>query len=73
MSEQILDPGGSGAASPHGLTQLSLPTLSKGTEVHTRRTKFTQFTGAFLQRTISIYATLVKDSKYMFFNVGPWK
>lgn len=67
VSEQILYPGGSRTASTHSLTQLSLPTLSKGTEVHTR------FKGAFLQQMIFIYMAHVKDSKYMFFKVGPWK
>lgn len=41
VSKQILYPGGSGTASAHSLTQLSLPTLSKGTEVHTRCTMYT--------------------------------
>lgn len=31
MSEQVFYPGGTGATSADGLTQLPLPTLSKGT------------------------------------------
>lgn len=34
VSKQIFDPGGTGTTSTHCLTQLSLPTLSKGT-IHT--------------------------------------
>lgn len=40
MSKQIFDPGGAGTTSAHGLTQLSLPTLSKGTVHNTETTLF---------------------------------